>query len=145
MRDAVTHQLRIELGPLDLLDVDADFLPRELRQLIAQLVHFRAAFADHDARPAGVNRDGHLARLALDVHVGDRGMAEARLEILPDQLVFLEQLREVVAREIARAPLLDDAQPETVRMCFLSHLLARFLSPPGGFLLSLLFGPWFGL
>src|SRR2546426_5353468 len=127
MRDAVTDQLRIELGLLDLLDVDADFLPRELRQLIAQLVYFRAPFADHDTRPAGVNRDGHLARLALDVHVGDRGVAETCLQILPDQLVFLEQLGEFVAREVAGPPLFDDAQPEPIRMCFLSHLLARFL------------------
>src|SRR3989442_8665754 len=79
VRHAVTHQLRVELGTLDLLDVDADFLPRELAELIAQLVHFRATLADHHTAPPGVHRDRHLARLALYLHAGDRRLPEAPL------------------------------------------------------------------
>src|SRR6185295_3932891 len=127
MRHAVADELRVQLRTLDLFDVDADFFARELRQLIAQLVDFRAALADDDARPARVDRDRHLAGLALDVHVGDRRVTEPRLQVLPDQLVLLEQLREVALGEVAGAPRFDDAQPEPVRMCFLAHLLARFL------------------
>src|SRR5689334_22523067 len=48
-RDVVRHELRIELGTLDLFDVDADFLARQMRELVAQLVDFRALLTDHDA------------------------------------------------------------------------------------------------
>src|SRR5213075_71169 len=40
--DVVRHQLRIELGTLALLDVDPDFLVRQVRELVAKLVHFSA-------------------------------------------------------------------------------------------------------
>src|SRR5262249_46343044 len=47
-RDVVRHELRIELGTLDLFDVDADFLAGEMRELVAQLVDFSALLADDD-------------------------------------------------------------------------------------------------
>ncbi len=119
--DVVRHQLRVELGTLDLFDVDADFLAREVRELVAQLVDFRALLADDDARPAGVQRDDDLPRLALDHDVRDRRVAEARLEILAQQLVLAEQRRQVAARVVARLPILRDAEPESDRMCLLSH------------------------
>ena len=111
----------LELGTLDLFDVDADFLAREVRELVAQLVDFRALLADHDARTTGVQRDDDLARLAIDDDVGDRRVAEARLEILAQQLVFTEQRRQIAARVVARLPVLRDAESETDRMCLLSH------------------------
>jgi hypothetical protein len=99
MGDVVSDQLGGELRPLDLLDVDRGFLAGELRQLVPELVDFSPALPDHHAGPSGVHRDGHLARTPLDVHLGDRGMPESLLEILPDQLVFLEQRRHVLGGE----------------------------------------------
>src|SRR4029077_4793836 len=60
VRDVVADQLRGELGPLDLLDVDRGFLPSELRQLVPELVHLGPPLPDHDARAAGVYRHAHL-------------------------------------------------------------------------------------
>src|SRR5260370_20822779 len=54
-------------------------------------------------------------------------MREPGLQVLADQVVFLQELGEVVARVIARAPGLDDPEPEPVGMCFLAHLFALFL------------------
>ena len=73
--DVVRHQLRIELGALDLLDVDADFLAGQLRELVTQLVDFRALLPDDDAGTARVDRHDDLARLPLDRDVRDRRMA----------------------------------------------------------------------
>src|SRR5262249_61129533 len=87
-RDVVRHELGVELGTLDLFDVDADFLAREVRELVAQLVDLSALLADHDAGTAGVQRHDDLARLAIDHDVRDRRMAEARLQVLAQQLVF---------------------------------------------------------
>jgi hypothetical protein len=67
VRDVVRHQLRVELRPLDLLDVDGDLALREVRQLVAQLVDLGALLADHHARPGRVHRDHDLLRLALDL------------------------------------------------------------------------------
>src|SRR6185503_3611967 len=120
-RDVVGDQLRVELGTLDLLDVDADFLAGEVRQLVAQLVDFSALLADHDTRTTRVQRDHHLAGLPLDDDVGDRGMAKARLEILAQELVFLEQRRQLAPRVVAGPPVLADAESEADRMSFLSH------------------------
>jgi hypothetical protein len=76
---------------------------------------------DDDARPAGVDRDHHLAWLALDRDVGDRRVTEARLQILPEQLVFTEQLREIAVGVPARSPLLGDAKAKADWIDLLSH------------------------
>jgi hypothetical protein len=108
---------------LSATDVDADFLAGQLRELVAELVHLGPLLSDDDAGTAGVDRDHHLAGLAVDLNVGDRGVAESRLQIRPQQLVFLEQSREVLLREPARAPVLGDPETESGRMYFLSHYL----------------------
>src|SRR2546427_7274314 len=80
------------------------YLAGELGQLVAQLVHLRATLADHHAGTARVHRHRDLPRLALDVNVGDGRMGEPGLQVLPDQVVFLQELGEVVTRvEIGRA------------------------------------------
>src|SRR2546426_10838145 len=59
--------------------------------------------------------------------VGDGRVGGPGLQLLADQLVFLQELGEVAAREVAGAPLLHDPEPEPVGMRFLAHLLALFL------------------
>src|SRR5205085_1903106 len=127
VRHRVRHELGVELRPLDLLDVDADFLARKLRQLVAQLVHLGAALADHHARPPRVYGHRDLTRLALDVHVGDGRVAEPGLQVLADQVVFFQELGEVAPGVVPRAPRLDDPEPEPVGVYFLAHLPALFL------------------
>jgi hypothetical protein len=68
-----------------------------------------------------MDRHHHLARLALDLDVRDRRMSEPRLEILPQQLVFLEQRREFPIRVPARAVELRDSEAKANRMCLLTH------------------------
>src|SRR5205085_8369044 len=48
--DRLRYQARVELGALDLEDVDLDLLLGQAMQLAAQRVDLRAALADHDAR-----------------------------------------------------------------------------------------------
>src|SRR5439155_15948701 len=86
-----------------------------------QLVHLGALLPDHHAGPAGVNRHGDLPGPALDVDLGDGRVPQAGVEVLPHQLVFLEQRRHLLARVPAGHPGLDDAEPEAHWMCFLTH------------------------
>src|SRR5688572_29263387 len=99
-RDVVRHQLRLELRTLDLLDVDPDFLAGQRRELVTELVDLSALLADDDARTAGMQSHDHLARLPFDDDVGDRGVSETRLQIFAQQLVFLEELRQLAARVV---------------------------------------------
>src|SRR5690606_27218215 len=50
LRDGLRDELRVELGPLDLVDVDLHRLLGERVHLTAQRVDLRAGLADHDAR-----------------------------------------------------------------------------------------------
>ncbi len=103
-------------------------LPRQVRELVAQLVDLGALLADHDARTTGVQRDDDLPRLALDHDVRDRRVAEARLQILAQQLVFAQQRGQIAAGVVARLPVLRDAEAEADRMCLLSHYRAPSLA-----------------
>jgi hypothetical protein len=103
-------------------------LPVSWASSSAELVHFRAPLPDHHAGPAGVHRDRHLARAPLDVDLRDRRVAEPGLEVLPDQLVLLEQRGHVLGGEPPRRRLADDAEPEPDRMRLLTHYSVSLLS-----------------
>src|SRR5437868_5179127 len=119
--DVVGDELRVELGTLDLFDIDPDLLSRQSRQLVAELIDFGALLTDDDARTTGVNRHDDLARLALDADVGNRRVTQSRLEILAQQLVFPQKRREVAVGVPLRSPRLGDAKAKPDRMCFLTH------------------------
>src|SRR5262249_50305067 len=79
---------------------------------------------DHTGTP-GEDRDRHLARLSLDVHVGNGRARVARktprAQIPAHQLVFLEQRRQILVCVIPRAMLARHAQAKANRIGFLSH------------------------
>src|SRR5215210_9559214 len=54
-RDRLGHELRVELRPLDLLDIDVHLAAHLLLQLVAQLVDLGAPAADDDAGPRRVD------------------------------------------------------------------------------------------
>src|SRR5436190_755466 len=81
-RDRFGNQLGVELGLLDLLDVDEDLAVGPLLQLLLQLVDLRALPADDDARPAGVDVDLQPVGGARRLELADAGMREALLERL---------------------------------------------------------------
>src|SRR5262249_14851212 len=130
--DVVGHQLRAQLGTLDLLDVDRGFLAGQLSQLVPQLVHLGAPLANDHTGTAGMHRDGDLTGTAVDINLGDRRMAQTGLQVLPDQLVFLEERRHLLGGVPPGGPLLDDPEPEPDRMGLLPHyslsLVATWIS-----------------
>jgi hypothetical protein len=121
VRDVVGDELCVELGTLDLFDVDPDFLAGKTGELVTELIDFGALLTDDDARTAGMDRHDDLPRLALDADVGDCRVAEPRLQILAKELVLTEQRRKVAVRVPLGSPGLGDAETEADRMCFLTH------------------------
>jgi hypothetical protein len=125
--DRFRHQLRIQLRLVYFLNVDENLALGALGQIQLQLLDLRALASDDDAGPRGA--DGYPQLVAGAIHF-DRADA-GRLQPLPQRLaqlhIFLQQLRVVLLGEPAGTPRLVKAQPETVRMNLLSHLVT--LSP----------------
>src|SRR5206468_12067012 len=82
LRDRLRDELGVELGALDLVDVDVDVLVGDRVQLFAQRVDLDTGLADHDAgaRRVDVHRDPLL--VLADQDVGQPGMRELARDVL---------------------------------------------------------------
>src|SRR5207237_1838921 len=122
-RHVLGHELGVELGMDDLLDVEVDLLARARLQLVLELLHLRALAADDDAGPRREDGDAGAVGRALDVDARDAGVVELVLDEPPDLHVLVEQVRVVLRREPARAPreLRHGAEAEADRMRLLAH------------------------
>ena len=75
--DALRDELSVDLGVLDLEDVQLDLLAGQLLEVAADAVGLGAAAADDDARTGGVDVDADAVTGALDLHLGDAGALHA--------------------------------------------------------------------
>src|SRR5438105_10780935 len=122
LRDRLGDQLRVELGPLDLVDVDVHGLVRHAVDLLAERVDLDAGLADHDPRPRRVDVDRDPLSVLPDQDVRQARVRELVLDVLAD-LDVLEQ----VGRELLRArvpvglPVVDDADAHPAGMDLLTH------------------------
>src|SRR5215207_4221705 len=82
--DRLRDELRIELGALDLEDVDLDRLAGEPVQVTAQRVDLGARLADHDARAGRVDVDLDLAGVLADRDVGQAGVRQLVRDVVAD-------------------------------------------------------------
>src|SRR5712692_2007013 len=128
-RHVLGHELGVELGMDDLLDVEVDLLLRPRLQLVLEPLNLGALAADDDAGPGGGHRDARAVRRALDVDPRDAGVVELVLDVAPDLHVLVEQLGVAFGREPARRPRPRDAEAKADRMCLLAHLFL-FLARP---------------
>src|SRR3954469_18071844 len=130
LRDRLGDQLGVGLGVLDLEDVQLDLLLGQLLQRATDPVGLRAAAADDDARPGGVDVDADAVTSALDLDLGDAGALHARRQQLADLDVLGHVLGVLLVGVPARLPVRGDTQAETVRVDLLAHY-----RPPAFFLL----------
>src|SRR5262245_15836215 len=118
---ALRNQLGVQLGVLDLEDVELHLLAGELLEVAAQSLGLGAAPADHDARPGGVDVHSHPVAGALDLDPGDARAVHALGEHLADRHV----LTDVGLVELVGVPpalvIGGDAETEPVRVDLLSH------------------------
>src|SRR5207249_2622352 len=110
LRDRLCDELRVELGPLDLVDVDVDGLARHPVDVLAQRVDLDARLADHDPGPGRVDVDRDPLRVLADQNVRQACVRELLVDVLADTDVLLEEVREVLAARVpVRLPVVDDA------------------------------------
>ena len=119
--DRLGDQLRVELGPLDLADVDLDRLRGELVQVAAEGVHLGAGLADDDAGPGRVDVHGDLAALLHDRDVGEAGVRQTPLDVIADSEVLEQVIGELALVEPVRLPVMDVADAEALGMNLLTH------------------------
>src|SRR5881296_485094 len=140
-RHVLGHQLGVELGVDDLLDVEVDLLLRPRLEFVLEPLHFRALAADDDARPRRGHGDPGAIRRALDVDPRDASVIELVLDVAPDLHVLVQQLGVALGREPARRPRPCGPEAKADRMCLLAHYLfplpaprfeAAALPPPRG-------------
>ena len=129
-RDRFAHQLRVQLRLVHFLDIDKDIAVGALLQFHLELVDLGALAANDDARPRRLDDDAQLVARPLDPEGADARRLELFLELLLELEIFQQQLGVIALHEPARFPRLGVAQPESVRMNFLTHcyLLAPFLA-----------------
>src|ERR1700683_1779016 len=118
---ALGDQLRVDLGVLDLEDVQLDLLAGQLLQVAADPVGLGAPAADHDAGTRGVDVHPDPVPGPLDLYLRDAGPLHAALQHPADSDVF----RDVVLVQLVGVPpaleVGGDAEPEPVRVHFLAH------------------------
>src|SRR5262249_24491028 len=127
--DALRQQHRVDLGLLDLLDVELDLrVAADLAQPFAQALGLGAAPADDDARTRAVHVDPQPVARPLDLDPAHRGAFELPAEVVADLPVLDEEVGVfLLVGDPTRLPVGGDAEPEAVRVDLLTH---GYSSPP---------------
>jgi hypothetical protein len=123
LRDRLRDELRIELGTLDLVDVDVNVLMGERMQVAAQGVDLRARLPDHDPGAGRVDVDGDPLFVLPDQDVREAGVRQLPEDVLADLDVLEDRIGEVlVVRVPVGLPVVDDADAHPAGVDLLAHL-----------------------
>ena len=122
------HELGIELRLVHFLDVDEYFAFGLLRERGLELLDLGALAADDDARTGSPDRDPKLVARTIDFNRTDARRLQLLAQAFLEFEIFLQEPRVSLLREPARAPRLVEAEPETVRMNFLTHYFSLHIS-----------------
>ncbi len=125
--DRLRDETCVELGPLDLKNVDLDLLAGDPMQVTTQLIDLRPGLADDDPRPGRVDVDLHFGGVLANRDIGQPGVRQAADDVLADQRVLVEVVGEVPLVEPVRLPIVDVAHADRLGMNFLTH---EFVSSP---------------
>src|SRR6185369_9122310 len=106
--DLLGLKLRVQLRLVNLLDVDVDLTAGALFDLLLQLIDLRALAPDDDGG-------------ALDVDARNAGAGKPRLQLALELQVFVQQVGVLALGDPVRVPRAVDAEPEPIRMNFLTH------------------------
>ena len=122
LRDRLRDELRVELGALDLVDVDVDALAGDRVEVLAERVHLDAGLPDHDPGAGGVDVDRHALLVLADQDVRQPGMGELAVDVVADPDVLEQVVGELLLpRPPVGLPVVDDADAKTAGMHLLAH------------------------
>ena len=131
--DALRDQRRVELGLLDLLDVELHVgVVGDAAELAAEPVGLGAAAADDDARTGRVHVDPEPVAGALDLDAAHGRSLELGHQVVADLPVLDHRVLVVAVVEPARLPVGRDAEAEPVGIDLLAHQSLVSSSPAPG-------------
>ena len=107
--DVSGNELCIELGALNLVDIDLNVLVRELDELLLQCLNVSTLLADDDTGAGGADGDGHQLERALDDDACDTSLGKTLVEILADLVILNESISVITATKPVGVPTADDA------------------------------------
>ena len=123
LSNGLSDKVRVELGTLNLDDLDVHGAVGDLLELLAESVDLGALLADHHARASGGDDDLDLVACTLDLDLGDGGTGELLVQELADLEVVRQVSGVILVGVPAAAPVFGDADAETSRVDFLTHVL----------------------
>ena len=116
------HQLSVQVRRANLNDVQVDALAQLLLYILAQILDFGTSLTDDHAGTGAVNVDLHLAVGALDLDLCHAGCVQLVLQIFTDVVIFNDQVADLVLAGVpVGIPVLDNANPQSMGINFLSH------------------------
>lgn len=107
--DVFADKSGIEFRTTNLLDVDKDLALELPLDVAPENLDLSTFFADDDARACGVNPDLDLIGGPFDFDLGNAGVKEALLDVVPDLAIFKYELGIVLRRKPFRIPGFDDS------------------------------------
>ena len=107
--DVSGNELCIELGALNLVDIDLNVLVRELDELLLESLNISALLADDDTGASGADGDGHKLECALNDDACDTSLGKTLVEILADLVVLNKSISIITATKPVGVPTADDA------------------------------------
>ena len=116
-------EVGVQLGALDLDDLDVDRAVGDLLELLAQSVDLGALLADHDTWASRGDDDLDLVACALDLDLGDGGTGQLLVQELPNGQVVCQVLGVILVGVPTAAPLFGDTEAEPGRAYLLTHRL----------------------
>ena len=121
--DPLGDERGVELGLLDLLDVERDLvlLAGDLLEVLLQALGLGAAATDHDARAGRVDVDADAVGVALDLDAAHGRALELPGQVVADLPVLDDEVLVAALLEPARLPVRRDAETETVGVYLLAH------------------------
>ena len=131
LSDGLSNEVGVELGALDLDNVDGELAlgdASDLLELGAEGIDLGTLLTDNNAGASGEDDDLHLVASALDLDAGDSCAGKTLLEVLADLEIVTEGLSVILLCEPAGAPVLGDAKTEAGGVDFLTHTALRLLS-----------------
>ena len=124
LRDLLGHELSVQVGLLDLDDVDEDGFVAAQHLLAGglDLLDLRAAFTDDHTGLGAVDVDADPLGVALDLDLGDACGRQRLEQILANLIIRYQRVAEGGLIGIpAGFPVFDDTDSQTGRIDFLSH------------------------